>query len=66
MRDPLFEPIRINHLEVANRIFMPAVHLNMARDGQVTEQILDFYAERARGGAGLITAGYAKIGRAHV
>lgn len=61
MRDPLFEPIRINHLEVANRIFMPAVHLNMARDGQVTEQILDFYAERARGGAGLITAGYATV-----
>jgi len=61
MRDPLFEPIRINRLEVPNRIFMPAVHLNMARNGHVTERILDFYAERARGGAGLITAGYATV-----
>ncbi|MCG6963239.1 MAG: NAD(P)/FAD-dependent oxidoreductase [Acidobacteria bacterium] len=61
MRDPLFEPIRINSLEVPNRLFMPAVHLNMARQGQVTEQILDFYAERASGGVGLITVGYATV-----
>ncbi len=61
MRDPLFEPIRINSLEVPNRLFMPAVHLNMARQGQITEQILDFYAERAKGGVGLITVGYATV-----
>ena len=48
MPDPLFQPIFINRLEVRNRIYMPAMHLGMAADFQVTDQIVDFYAERAR------------------
>ena len=61
MTDPLFEPIRINSLEVKNRIYMPAMHLNMARDYRVTDRLVAFYAERARGGAGMITVGYATV-----
>ncbi|WP_027370162.1 FAD-dependent oxidoreductase [Desulfovermiculus halophilus] len=61
MHDPLFQPITINSLEIANRIYMPAMHLNMADQGQVTEQIQGFYAHRAQGGAGIICAGYATI-----
>jgi 2,4-dienoyl-CoA reductase (NADPH2) len=59
--DKLFEPIKINQLEVANRIYMPAMHLNMCRNYQVTEQLLAFYAERAQGGAGMISVGYASV-----
>ncbi|MDF1580647.1 MAG: FAD-dependent oxidoreductase [Desulfuromonadales bacterium] len=59
--DPLFTPIKINQLAIANRIYMPAMHLNMCRNYQVTEQLLAFYAERARGGAGMITVGYASV-----
>jgi len=61
VKDPLFEPIKINQLELKNRIYMPAMHMNMARDFEVTDQLLDFYAERARGGAGIITVGYATV-----
>lgn len=61
MTDPLFQPIVINGLEVKNRILMPAMHMNMAAKYTVTDQLAEFYAERARGGAGMITVGYATI-----
>ena len=32
MKDPLFNPIKIGNLEVKNRIYLPAMHLNMAED----------------------------------
>ena len=53
INDPVFQPITINKLEIKNRICLPAMHLNMAEDYLVTDQLVDFYAERARGGAGL-------------
>jgi 2,4-dienoyl-CoA reductase (NADPH2) len=61
MTDPLFTPLTIGNLEVKNRLFMPAMHLNMARNYQVTDRLLDFYAARAQGGAGMITVGYASV-----
>ena len=61
MFDPLFAPIQINTLQVPNRIYLPAMHLNMADQGQITEPIKAFYRERARGGAGLICVGYATV-----
>jgi len=61
MKDLLFQPIRIGGLEVKNRISMPAMHMNMASKFEVTDPLVDFYAERARGGAGLITVGYATV-----
>ena len=61
MIDPLFEPITINRMVVKNRIFMPAMHMNMAGNYAVSDRLVDFYAERARGGAGMITVGYATV-----
>lgn len=61
MTDSLFQPIFINGLQVKNRIFLPAMHLNMARNFAVTDRLVEFYAERARGGAGMITVGYATV-----
>ena len=61
MKDPLFEPITINTLTLDNRIYLPAMHLGMGVDYAVTDQIIDFYATRARGGAGLICAGFATV-----
>jgi len=61
MSDPLFQPIRLNALELPNRIVMPAMHLAMADEGRVTDPIVAFYAERARGGAALVTVGYATV-----
>ncbi len=61
MTDLLFTPLTIGSLEIKNRIFMPAMHLNMAQNYKVTDRLLDFYAARARGGAGMITVGYASV-----
>jgi len=61
MTDLLFTPLNIGPLEVKNRIFMPAMHLNMAKNYQVTDRLRDFYAARAQGGAGMITVGYASV-----
>jgi len=58
----LFEPIEIGGVRVKNRIVMPAgeTHLQ-APDGGVTDRLLEFYRERARGGVGLVVVGVAKI-----
>ncbi|WP_136798876.1 FAD-dependent oxidoreductase [Desulfosediminicola ganghwensis] len=61
MHDPLFQPWNIGQLSIRNRIFMPAMHMNMCRNFEVTDQIVDFYRERAFGGAGLISVGYATV-----
>ncbi|MBM9603498.1 oxidoreductase [Desulfopila inferna] len=63
MIDPLFQPITIGSLLVKNRIFMPAMHMNMCHNSMVTEQLLEFYRKRAEGGAGLISVGYATVDR---
>jgi len=53
--DKLFEPIRIRHLEVKNRIvFAPTGMLASAYDGSVTDQNLCHYIARAKGGVGMI------------
>ncbi len=61
MFDPILEPIKINNMEIKNRIYMPAMHLGMGKDYQVTDQLIDFYAERAKGGAGMVVIGFATI-----
>ncbi|MGM0417790.1 MAG: FAD-dependent oxidoreductase [Thermodesulfobacteriota bacterium] len=60
-KDPLFAPVKIGTLELENRIYLPAMHLGMADNFEVTDRIIDFYHERALGGAGLICVGYATI-----
>jgi 2,4-dienoyl-CoA reductase (NADPH2) len=61
MTDLLFEPIHINGLEIDNRIYLPAMHLGMAQEFEVTDQIVEFYARRAKGGPGMICVGYATV-----
>jgi 2,4-dienoyl-CoA reductase (NADPH2) len=61
MKDPLFKPIKINTLELSNRIYLPAMHLGMADNFEVTDQIINFYEERARGGVSMICVGYATV-----
>jgi 2,4-dienoyl-CoA reductase (NADPH2) len=53
----LFSPIRINKLEIKNRIVMTAMHLGYTPEGFVTDRLVGFYEARARGGAGLIIVG---------
>lgn len=61
MKDLLFEPISLGSLTVKNRIWMPAMHLNMGVAYEVSDPMVAFYEARARGGAGLISVGYATV-----
>jgi len=50
-----FDPIRIRRLTLANRLVMAPVKTGYGNAaGEVTQRHLDFYAQRARGGVGLI------------
>lgn len=53
----LFSPIKINGMELKNRIVMTAMHLGYTPNGEVTKRLIDFYDTRAKGGVGLITVG---------
>ncbi len=57
----LFESISIGPVKLRNRVVMTAMHLNYTPNGFVTDQFIDFYAARARGGTGLIVVGGAEI-----
>ena len=51
----LFQLGRIGRLQIRNRIVMPAMGTNFTGlDGVVSDRNVQYYAERARGGAGLI------------
>ncbi len=52
----LFEPIKIGNTEVKNRVFMPPLSTNLANKGYVTEELIQHYAARAKGGVGLIVS----------
>jgi 2,4-dienoyl-CoA reductase-like NADH-dependent reductase (Old Yellow Enzyme family)/thioredoxin reductase len=51
----LLSPIKIGNLEIKNRIIMAPMTCNFAKDGFITDQMIDFYEERAKGGVGIIT-----------
>jgi 2,4-dienoyl-CoA reductase-like NADH-dependent reductase (Old Yellow Enzyme family)/thioredoxin reductase len=51
----LFEPIKIGKLELKNRIVMPALNTKFGTEwGAVNDRLIDYFAERAKGGVGLI------------
>jgi 2,4-dienoyl-CoA reductase (NADPH2) len=53
----LFTPIRIGHLELANRIVMGSMHTRLECEPDGARKLGAFYAERARGGAAMIITG---------
>src|SRR5512137_3215840 len=59
----LFSPIQVNRLKLKNRIVMgPMGNFNMAEEtGRPTNKMIQYFAERARGGVGLITSGLIPI-----
>jgi len=51
----LFEPGSIGKLRLKNRIVMPPMYTGLCgEDGRVSDRLTDYYAERARGGCGLV------------
>ena len=59
--DKLFEPGKIGNLHLKNRVIMPAmVTLYSNYEGEATDRIIQYYAERARGGPGLVIVEFTK------
>ncbi|MEE3327651.1 MAG: FAD-dependent oxidoreductase [Myxococcota bacterium] len=59
----LLSPFRIGQLELPNRLVVAPMGVEIAEaDGQVREPVVAYYAERARGGAGLIITENTSVG----
>ena len=51
----LSSPMKIGKCEIKNRVVMPPMLMGFGQfDGTPTEKLMDYYEERAKGGAGLI------------
>src|SRR5512137_1048460 len=59
----MFEPIRVNRLTLKNRLVMgPMGNIAMAEElGRPGSKMIAYFAERARGGVGLITSGLVPV-----
>jgi len=57
MFDTLFSPITVNKTVVKNRIAYPSLGLLYSYDGKLNDKYYNYFAERARGGAGIVTVG---------
>ena len=58
----LFEPISIGNMLVKNRLVMPAMGTGFATpEGLITQQSLDYYEARAKGGYGMVIVETASV-----
>lgn len=53
----LLSPIQINKLEIRNRVVYPSLGLLYSYDGKLNDRYYNYFREKARGGAGLVTVG---------
>jgi 2-enoate reductase len=62
----LFYPIQVNSIKIKNRIVMgPMGNISMAEEtGRPNTKMIQYFTERAKGGAGLITSGLIPVWRA--
>lgn len=61
--DRIFSPVRVNRTVLKNRIVMaPMGNLQMCEEtGRPGQKMLDYFFERAKGGAGLLTTGLVPV-----
>ena len=61
-KNKLFTSGHIGHLELKNRIVMPAIGTSLATStGEASDEIIRYYEERAKGGCGLIITEITRI-----
>lgn len=53
----LFEPIKIGNVELKNRITMLPMSTEFTENYHVTDRMVDFYAQRSKGGTSLLSVG---------
>jgi 2,4-dienoyl-CoA reductase-like NADH-dependent reductase (Old Yellow Enzyme family) len=54
----LFEPTSIGNVDIRNRLMMTGHTTNYASGSEISQQLIDYYVERAEGGIGLIVMAY--------
>lgn len=60
--EKLFTPGKIGNVEIKNRVVMPPMMLGFGQfDGKPTETMMNYYEERAIGGAGLIVTEITRV-----
>ena len=60
--EKLFTPIQINGVELKNRIVMSPMHDGLGlTGGDVNQQVIEYFAARAKGGVGLIINGFTVV-----
>lgn len=52
----LFAPIQVGKRTIKNRVWMPPISTNLANKGYVTDELVQHYGMRAKGGVGLIVS----------
>lgn len=61
MTEPLLTPISIGSCQLKNRLVLTAASLCRCPDGLASQETIDFYKARAKGGTGLLVAGAAGV-----
>ena len=61
----LFSPIKIGKMELKNRVEFAPVTDNFGIGDYVTDRMIKFYEDRAKGGVGLINIGYFTVNYPH-
>jgi 2,4-dienoyl-CoA reductase (NADPH2) len=61
----LLSPIKIGKMELKNRVEFAPVTDNFGIDDYVTDRMIKFYEDRAKGGVGLINIGYFTVNYPH-
>lgn len=58
----IFEPVKMNHIEMKNRLVRSATWEGIANpDGSITEDAYEIYKELAKGGVGAIITGFTSV-----
>lgn len=57
----LLSPGRIGPMELANRVVLPAMDMNVCVDGEIEQADIDHYVARASGGTGLVITGASAV-----
>ena len=57
----VLQPATLGPVRLRNRVLKAATYENMARDGLVTDALIDFHVEHARGGVGMTTVAYCAV-----
>jgi 2,4-dienoyl-CoA reductase (NADPH2) len=53
----LLAPLQVAHLTLPNRVLMGSMHVGLEEEGGTYPKLSAYFAERARGGVGLIVTG---------